>query len=227
MNSKVGRVTPCAPFGKHVRKVGAHGVARPTRPPTFRQSRTVAEERLFLTSDATRGFTLIELLVVIAIIAILAGMLLPVLGKAKARAQLTKCLNNLHQIGLGMKMYVDDNRDTYPPGDSRQFNPNTQLYVNYGNAMGGADPDLKARPLYPMATNRHLATYVPARESWHCPADRGLESPTFSVKPSSYEGFGGSYRFNWYLHGYQSLGVAEDPAYNLAGKKEGDVLSFL
>lgn len=65
--------------------------------------------------DCSRAFTLIELLVVIAIIAILAGMLLPALARAKESGKRIQCTNNIRTMGMSLRMYVDDNNGFYPP----------------------------------------------------------------------------------------------------------------
>jgi prepilin-type N-terminal cleavage/methylation domain-containing protein len=81
--------------------------------------------RTFLpTEHCRRGFTLIELLVVIAIIAILAGLLLPALARAKAKGERIACLNNLRQISLFMFLYTEDNNDTFPGHRNNNLGPN-------------------------------------------------------------------------------------------------------
>src|SRR5712692_3803377 len=91
--------------------------------------------------NATKGFTLLELLVVIAVIAILAALLFPGLGRAKAKAQRTACMNNLRQINLGVRMYADDSSDAFPAATNRPpgvFLGYTKLMKSYVGMTGAS-----------------------------------------------------------------------------------------
>jgi len=132
------------------------------------------------------AFTLIELLVVIAIIAILASLLIPAIVRSKESGRSAACLSNLHQLGIALQLYVQDNQNRLPVMRDKSTNA---VVTN-------------ALPTPDMVLSNHLGSQL----VWRCPSD----------KSGVFESTGASYSWNSLLNGQDAdqldvLGITTNP----------------
>lgn len=135
----------------------------------------------------TRGFTLIELLVVIAIIAILAAILFPVFQKVRENARRTVCISNGKQIGLTVRMYIQDYDETMP------------IFEAYNDGTGSGDPGAGGTAGTPthLGVEDVLMPYAKSKDLFKCPDDVGSAYQKSTVPGAStyQQAYGSSYRF--------------------------------
>jgi hypothetical protein len=150
------------------------------------------------------------------------------LSRAKEKARITQCLSNLRQIGIGIKLYVDDNNSTLPLWANEPWPPSPEFKA-YFVGLGGKDADARFN-FMPAASDRPLYPYIKPSTVFRCPADRGQEeSDSFTDtdldgnwKPSNCETLGCSYHYNGLYWGNSTLEELDD-IYMLSGKKENYV----
>ena len=169
------------------------------------------------TRSRAAAFTLVELLVVMGIIGILAGMLLTSLAGAKRKAAQAQCLNNLKQLGAGMKIYVDDNGDAFPGLASRHNGYRKEDWI-YWRTNTALYPPVERSPVVGAAGAVSPGLF-------HCPLD--------DVQERSRAGYSdpyGPYLYSYSFTGYglspnnQNIGLGDEanPNYGMASVIAGD-----
>jgi prepilin-type N-terminal cleavage/methylation domain-containing protein len=138
-----------------------------------------------------RGFTLIELLVVIAIIAVLVALLLPVLSNAKRKAAQVACINNQKQLAIGIKMYLEDNNDTFPGIASRMYGYHSQDWIYWRTNTAN----------YPSFAKSPIVAAAPGLQqlSVRCPLDNNDNDRIHNFE---YPDNDGPYLFSYSITGY-------------------------
>jgi len=158
---------------------------------------------------AIKAFTLIELLVVIAIIGILAALLLPALAASKAKAQQTRCINNLHQIGLGFQLYLGDHEEQFPcSGSLKNFGPRPEDWIWWQ----------QDRNVNQSVIAKYVSQFNP--KLFTCPLDQealSLQGQGFLMKDP--------YRYSYSLTSYD-LTNGVNPGMSLLVTKDDEVYPF-